>query len=171
MKVRAAVPDDAAVISSIHIRSWQAAYVDILDAAFLDGLTATHERRTNYWRNLIDEPRSRSVTLVAENDAGDVVGFAHSGEPEDAETDPIDAELSTIYLYPEEFGKGYGTALWQESATRLRELGFASAFLWVFEANESGRSFYEARGWTADGGYASECLGLDAAAVRYRINL
>jgi GNAT superfamily N-acetyltransferase len=55
--------------------------------------------------------------------------------------------LSTLYVLPVYQGSGMGSALHDLALERLRALGFAEAKLWTLEGNESGRRFYERRGW------------------------
>jgi GNAT superfamily N-acetyltransferase len=55
--------------------------------------------------------------------------------------------LSTLYVVPSLQGSGVGSALHDLALERLRALGFAEARLWTLEGNESGRRFYERRGW------------------------
>jgi GNAT superfamily N-acetyltransferase len=56
--------------------------------------------------------------------------------------------LSTLYVVPSLQGSGVGSALHDLALERLRARGFAEARLWTLEGNESGRRFYERRGWT-----------------------
>ena len=53
--------------------------------------------------------------------------------------------LSHLYVAPEAFGRGVGSALFAE-AKRQRPAGFT---FWVFQQNERARSFYERRGCSA----------------------
>jgi putative acetyltransferase len=59
--------------------------------------------------------------------------------------------LSTLYVLPGCQGSGVGSALHDLALERLRALGCAEAKLWTLEGNESGRSFYERRGWKLTG--------------------
>jgi ribosomal protein S18 acetylase RimI-like enzyme len=56
--------------------------------------------------------------------------------------------LSTLYVLPSCQGRGVGSALHDLALERLRALGFEQARLWTLDGNESGRRFYERRGWT-----------------------
>jgi len=56
--------------------------------------------------------------------------------------------LSTLYVVPSLQRSGVGSALHDLALERLRARGFAEARLWTLEGNESGRRFYERRGWT-----------------------
>jgi ribosomal protein S18 acetylase RimI-like enzyme len=56
--------------------------------------------------------------------------------------------LSTLYVLPAHQGSGVGSALHDLALERLREQGFDEARLWTLEGNDSGRRFYERRGWS-----------------------
>jgi ribosomal protein S18 acetylase RimI-like enzyme len=56
--------------------------------------------------------------------------------------------LSTLYVLPAHQGSGVGSALHDFALERLREQGFDEARLWTLEGNDSGRRFYERRGWS-----------------------
>jgi GNAT superfamily N-acetyltransferase len=56
--------------------------------------------------------------------------------------------LSTLYVLPAHQGSGLGSALHDLALERLREQGFDEARLWTLEGNDSGRRFYERRGWS-----------------------
>ncbi|HUW16385.1 MAG TPA: GNAT family N-acetyltransferase, partial [Actinomycetes bacterium] len=76
-----------------------------------------------------------------------------------------------LYVDPSRWGGGAGRALVAAAEARLRVLGHAEAALWVLEANQLGRSFYETVGWSADGAQAARCEVDDALEVRYRRTL
>jgi GNAT superfamily N-acetyltransferase len=55
--------------------------------------------------------------------------------------------LATLYVVPAYQGRGVGSALHDLALERLRALGFEQAKLWTLRENDSGRRFYERRGW------------------------
>ena len=59
--------------------------------------------------------------------------------------------LRTLYVVPEEWSRGVGSALHDHGVARLRARGVAEAKLWTLSANEAGRRFYERRGWRLTG--------------------
>jgi GNAT superfamily N-acetyltransferase len=61
------------------------------------------------------------------------------------------AEVYAIYVMPDSWRSGAGTALLATAVNHWRALGTTRLVLWVLEANTQGRAFYEARGWQADG--------------------
>ena len=76
---------------------------------------------------------------------GVVFGLANLGSSRDKER-PDWGELRAIYLLPEYWRKGSGTALFQAAEAELRRRGYARYFLWVFCENARARRFYEKMG-------------------------
>jgi ribosomal protein S18 acetylase RimI-like enzyme len=169
--VRDATLADARAIAEVHVRSWQAAYRGLLPDDLLESLSAPD--REAMWRMSLARPAPGNGCLVAEEE-GDVIGFAAFGPArKDHIAAPPDAgEVYAIYLAPERFGRGVGRTLLSLATDRLREAGFRSAVLWVLEANERARGFYELMGWRVDGATTTEridCLNLPT--VRYAVAL
>jgi GNAT superfamily N-acetyltransferase len=80
------------------------------------------------------------VALVAEDDA-ELLGFAVV-RPE---------WLERLYTHPSAWGRGVGSRLHDEAIELIRGFGSSRCSLWVLEANERARSFYEHRGWRLNG--------------------
>jgi ribosomal protein S18 acetylase RimI-like enzyme len=59
--------------------------------------------------------------------------------------------LSTLYVHPGCQGRGVGSALHDLALERLRAQGAREARLWTLRENDSGRRFYERRGWGLTG--------------------
>ena len=123
----------------MHVTAWQAAYQGILDRDFLGGLDL--ETRTTWWETLLG--RDDGSALVADQD-GSVAGFSLVGPADEAGW----GEVAAIYVDPAHWGIGLGWGLLQASEARLAELGFDRALLWVLEANDQARVFYERQGWS-----------------------
>ena len=56
--------------------------------------------------------------------------------------------LRTLYVVPDHWNTGVGTALHDHALERLRAHGNSTAKLWTLEENWSARRYYEKRGWT-----------------------
>ena len=158
--IRRARPADAHALAAVHVRSWQAAYRDLLPADFLAGLSVAD--RAERWRTrLRDEPAG---TVVAEV-GGELVGFASVGPSRDADLSPAEwLELNTIYLLPETWGTGLAGRLLAAALVAQRRY-----FLWVFEGNARARAFYRKAGFLPDG--ASKQLiiaGTTLTEIRFR---
>jgi GNAT superfamily N-acetyltransferase len=86
------------------------------------------------WREALADPEVDAY--VAELD-GEAAG-----------TVTVDTEfLRQLYVLPEHWGSGIGSALLERGLERMRERGATRAKLWTLEGNERGRRFYEGRGW------------------------
>jgi ribosomal protein S18 acetylase RimI-like enzyme len=160
VRVRPARRDDAAAIADVHVRTWQAAYEHIFGAERLAGIGA---QRVAQWERWLDDPRPDWRIFVAVS-GGQVRGFVWTGDNRD---EPGKGELFAIYVLPDAWGSGAGSALMTAALEALS--GYASATLWVLEDNPRARRFYEREGWIADGGRREgEFLGVAVPEVRYR---
>ncbi|MFE7546875.1 GNAT family N-acetyltransferase [Streptomyces gardneri] len=71
--IREATPEDAAALAGVHVRSWQAAYRDLLPGPYLDSLDP--EERAALWRDRLTATDRPTVLLATEAD-GRVVAFS-----------------------------------------------------------------------------------------------
>ena len=147
--VRAARADDARAIAEVHVASWRWAYRRILTDAFLDGLSVDDRERA--WAAWFAGQEPRGCVFVAADPTGAVVGFVNAGPSRDEGASPETGEVRAIYVLPEVQGTGVGRALMEAADAGLRAAGFRRATLWVLEANDLGRRFYEKAGWAWDG--------------------
>lgn len=130
------------------------------------------EQRVGFWARTIahlaaDPGRPGRVWVV--EDGGAVVGFAATGPSRDDGAGPDAGEVQAIYLAPEAWSRGLGSALLAAAVEDLLARGFAPLLLWVLDANARGRRFYERTGWRPDGG--RQPIDFDGVAVdeiRYR---
>jgi ribosomal protein S18 acetylase RimI-like enzyme len=142
MNIVPATVECAAGIAGVHVRSWQVAYADILDPAFLQNINL--ERRTAQWRDNLQ--KNESQTLVAQRD-GTVVGFVSYGRCRDADAPDNRAEVWALYADPSAWGQGVGLALMRRAAHELQAQGHAATSLWVLGQNQRGINFYRAFGF------------------------
>jgi L-amino acid N-acyltransferase YncA len=121
--IRQATVDDADAIAGVHVRTWQAAYANVLPASFLSSLDA--DARARRWRtNLATQPPAATFVAVAD----EVVGFASVG-PDRA--DPAYGEVYAIYVDPPYWSSGTGLALMRQAERHLTAAGFNEIRLWV----------------------------------------
>ena len=160
MLVRPARREDAAAIAEVHVRTWQAAYEHVFGAERLAGIG---DGRRAQWEGWLTDPQPGSQTFVAE-EGERVEGFVSTGGSRE---EPDKGELLAIYVLPEAWGSGAGSALMTSALEAL--CSYSSAMLWVLEENPRARRFYEREGWILDGGRRDEeLLGVTVAEVRYR---
>ena len=149
------------------MRGWQAAYRDILPGDFLDGLSVA--AREVAWRTVLESDEDGAAPSWLAERNGRPIGFLAAGPPRDEDVQLPAAEVYALYVLPEEWGGGAGGALLAGAVDHWRAVGVTRLVLWVLEANERARAFYEAQGWRPDG--ASQPLdlgGFVTTEVRYR---
>jgi GNAT superfamily N-acetyltransferase len=168
MEIRRATAADAPAIATVHVRSWQTAYRGLLPQRYLDELDP--RRQLPQWEAVLDStdwPRRGTFVLCAPADppsvdpaptrwadggAGVVVGFASISPSRDSDRDPATVgELQTLYLHPDVWRAGGGSALLHAVEEEFGRAGLRSVTAWVLESNARARLFYERRGWRPDG--------------------
>ncbi|WP_121710696.1 GNAT family N-acetyltransferase [Streptomyces sp. E5N91] len=161
VRVREMTLADCDRVSLIRVRGWQSAYRGLMPQPYLDAMdpAADAERR----RSLFTRPPEGLVNLVAEDEGGEVVGWACHGPYRDGEARTADAELYALYVDAARFGAGIGRALVGESVRRCRAAGHARMLLWVLKGNVRARRFYDRAGFRPDG--AEEPFEVDGVAV------
>lgn len=174
--IRQASEDDAAAIARVHVDSWRAAYGGIMPAVMLDELNV--DERAEHWaailRGEVPVPGvgrpDDVVAVIGEH----VVGFANVGEYR-GDPSPEAAELWAMYVHPDHWRSGVGSALMGQTVSRFNEMGATVGYLWVLEDNQIGRSFYERSGWrfvdVPEARKSIEVHGTEVFEVRYQIDL
>lgn len=135
---------------------------ELLDALPLD-------EREPRWREALS-PGSPHRLWIAESDRA-ALGFASWGRATDG--DALDGTASLDALYVQEAaGTGVALSLMRQVLREMRTERYAWTVLWVFEANERGRRFYERHGWVADGAsrVVHQCR-TDLGALRYALRV
>ena len=128
-------------VSNIYAKSWKAAYQGIVPQAYLDKLTS--ESWTMALKN------SPFLNYILRDD-GVLVAASAIGKARDSKYDGY-GEIVSIYVLPEYFGKGYGTALFRFMTEKLPTLGYDKMYLWVLKENYRARRFYEKMGFKFNG--------------------
>ncbi len=166
LEIRRAGPADARAFAAIGVMGWQAAYRSIMPGPFLDSLSVeTHERA---WLDRLQTVSDGAPAWIAACD-GQPLGFLCGGPTRDDDAPPSSAEVYGLYVLPDAWRQGVGRALLETALAHWRDRGLQTALLWVFEANDAARRFYEAQGWQADGARQEVDLGGFASPeVRYR---
>lgn len=148
VEVRRAVPEDAAQVAAVHVRTWQVAYRGLLPDEVLDGLSVTE--REKMWRDALTGKQSPAVYVAVEGEI--VVGFCAVAAPSrEIDADEAAAELGAIYVDSDHWRRGIGRALMDASLRDLRADGWRWVTLWVLAENRQARDFYAQFGFEPDG--------------------
>lgn len=156
MRLREATPEDAEAIAAVAADAWWAAcasalsadavrtaLADLYDEAFLAEVAAeaTAEAEFRFLVAVAEEDGDGSDEGGG-GDAGEVVGFA-SAAREWAD----EAELFTLYVDPDHWGEGIGTALLDELETWTVERGADRLVCSALADNTVAVDFLESRGF------------------------
>lgn len=141
MIYRVATPHDIESIASLHTRSWQDAYKDILSEEFLTNEVPID--RHNLWSQRLNSPGGEQMTMVVE-EAGCLAGFVCIFLNCDERYGQFGALLDNIHVATEQQRKGIGRQLMIRAMNWLREQDPESGMhLWVFEDNDNAIQFYK----------------------------
>lgn len=137
MIIRRAKSDDAQGIAEVHVDSWRSTYQGIIPDDFLDNLSV--EQRTELWK--INIAKEENYVVVAENNAGQIIGFADAWKRDSNAVENV-SDLTSIYLLENYQGKGIGKRLFQAQFAHFKKMGYEKIFVEVLEENKT-RFFYE----------------------------
>jgi len=138
LKIRIALAGKADAFDLVVVRtgSWREAYRGILPQPYLDGL----RKQTK-----MDFPAG---TWLIEADKI-IAGYLSTGI-ERLDSIPETVEIKELYVHPNYWRMGLGRTLVDSVHEQLAARGCGEIYLWVLEANEKGRAFYEAIGFKKD---------------------
>jgi GNAT superfamily N-acetyltransferase len=107
------------------------------------------------WRHEVGvglrRPVEDAFTCVAEIE-GKFAGYCYVAAPtRDGGLGREVAEVAAMYVRPEHWRAGAGSALMEAALERLGGLPYSDVVLWTFKENGRAIGFYERHGWRADG--------------------
>ncbi|MFN8157444.1 MAG: GNAT family N-acetyltransferase [Candidatus Nanopelagicales bacterium] len=157
--VRPARTEDLPDVGMVRALTWQAAYAGMVDDAELR--TLTDPDVVAAWA-----ARAETLTLTGSTYAvadldGTVVGFAAYGAERSDSPRPWRGELYALYVLPEHWRTGAGSALMHHALDELAENGFDHATLLVLAGNDRAISFYRRHGFHETGEVLRDHRGLD----------
>ncbi|MEV9571375.1 GNAT family N-acetyltransferase, partial [Klebsiella pneumoniae] len=91
------------------------------------------ERRAVEWADRLARDEAETV-LVAEDDAGGIVGFGACG-PQRPHGLPYGGEFYALYILRQAQRRGFGGRLMRAMSARLAEVGHGTATFWVLREN------------------------------------
>jgi len=136
---RQAAKNDAEAIASLHTESWRDVYRGILPESYLGGQIA--DERSNLWKSRFLSLRPGRFLVVLAESPIELVGFACVLLDEDSRWG---ACLDNLHVLPRWRSLGVGRLLFGRAAQWVMssEPGWP-IHLWVFEANDGARRFYD----------------------------
>lgn len=140
--LRPAVPEDAPILAHIQTEAWNAAFGGILSPEALAQATQLEEAQSMHAYVL--EHRLAHVSLQCVD--GVPQGMTAWSENRDNLGAEV-AELICIHSLPQFWGHGYGAHMIQHVLEEAKHAGYLRLVLWVFEANDRARRFYEKQGF------------------------
>jgi ribosomal protein S18 acetylase RimI-like enzyme len=142
--VRTAIVDDLDSLVEIFRACWLTSYRDILPQSVRDEMSV--EKAQEMWA-LSVTPHPQRTTYVIELD-GVVVGVARVGTDV---SNSARGHLFSLYVHPDNAGRGLGKLLLRHALASLREMEFEEITLWVFKNNTPTRNLYSSLGFLESG--------------------
>jgi ribosomal protein S18 acetylase RimI-like enzyme len=132
---------DADRIAQLHAESWRRTYRGMMRDEFLDG--DVFSNRCEAWRDLMSTVGGGKLVLLAEEGAN-LAGFICVTGGEDV---LWGSYIDNLHVGQDYMRRGVGRALMGHAARWLDETySRSSVYLWVMQANDRARRFYEALG-------------------------
>lgn len=148
--IHQARPDDAIAmtVAKLHIQGWQDGYEGLLPPSYLKGLNVFDRAET--WKKRLEMGSVVWIATYHQIPAA-VIAFGPPINPipfPSSEDMHHVGEISMLYTCKEFYRLGLGTALFRQACASLKAQGCDKIFLWVLEANQKGRAFYDKSGGT-----------------------
>lgn len=110
--------------------------VDEINA--LTEATGWGQREQSVWERVLD---ASSYVAYSRDDGGRLIGFGRILE------DGVMCMFYDICVHPDKQGEGVGSQIMKELVGKVRDVGYVSIGLFVWEDNASAREFYEKFGF------------------------
>ena len=163
IKIRKARNGDEKTLAYIQTESWKSAFANIISADDLKKYTDIVKAESMY-KNVLKSGYAEISVLEIDGKPHCIAAWSKARNPEFSDS----AELICIHSLCDNWGKGYGTMMMNHIFNEIKNSGYNSVVLWVFEKNTRARSFYEKHGFVLTGNTQTAC---GAVEVMYRKNL
>ena len=151
--------------------AWREAFGDIVSSAalaYMDTLP-TRSGTANRFETLRANPKIRVLVAVLDARVVGVGSITWDAAETKTFVPPADAEIRTLYVTPDRWGEGIGTAL-LSSLTETAPESSDRLVLETFRDNTRGRQFYESHGFEQIGTTTFSIVGEDYPTVIYARN-
>jgi GNAT superfamily N-acetyltransferase len=161
-ELRPATPQDSEQIVDLQIAAWRSAFLPLLPEDFE---MPPRAQFLVMGQRAFEEPGVGRIVATA---GGHVVGLVTHGPSRDEGAPSGVGEVRALFVHPDTWRAGIGTALVTSALDRLAEEGFAEVTLWSFRANEHANAFYERQGFVRDGTSQAREAFAGTVEMRYR---
>jgi ribosomal protein S18 acetylase RimI-like enzyme len=163
IELRPATAADIEAIIDVAEASWYAAYGGMLDPSTIAAAIAEYYDR-ELLETAIETDEIALYVAVAEDDG--VVGFASAEQ-----TWADEVELHTVYVHPDRWGEGIGSALLDRVVAWARERSVDRIACGVLADNAVGVGFFEASGFERGRETEAEIVGSVREEYEYELKL
>jgi len=147
------------------MRSWEAAYKDIIPAEYI---REKNTARPALWQRIITDENMTQYVIQKD---GKTVGMTCVAPASDEDAGNDWYELHSLYLLPDCFRQGIGTYAMEFAFDKARSLGKKIMTVWLLADNRNAKNFYEKCGFTADGSSRERDFGKTLKSIRMRKSL
>jgi RimJ/RimL family protein N-acetyltransferase len=165
VELRPATAEDAAHLADLQIAAWRAGFSKLLPADF------ELPPREAFLAGADSAMREPGVVKTVAEVEGRLAGFCTHGPSRDADAGPEVGEVRALFVGPEHWRRGVGTALVEHALERLREDGYAEVTVWSFRDNAAANALYERHGFRPDGATQARQPFAGTPEARYRRGL
>lgn len=158
--VRIAEPDDAQGLAMVYVETWRTTYAGMVPDKVL--LEMSEESQSARWARSI--ARGDELVMLAEDGDKGIVGLSSGGRARGSHG--CKAEIFTLYVLPDEQGRGVGRALLDGMFGEFLAQSLDSAIIWVLAANPA-RFFYETTGGKRSAEREERLWGSDLPEIAY----
>ena len=142
IKIRKAKIGDEKILAFIQTESWKNAFKDIISETDLEKYTNITKAEEMYSR-VLKENYAENFIFEIDGKPHCIAAWSKARNSEFSDS----AELICIHSLCDNWGKGYGSMMMTHILNEIKNAGFKSVLLWVFEKNTRARSFYEKHGF------------------------
>lgn len=138
--IRKNIYEDQEQMAAIKVNGWKNAYDKIISSTYLKSLDCN--KQTKRYQESFEEYKDLVFVAVK---GDEVLGYSCFNP---IPVEEFDSELVSLYIKPNEIGKGIGTSLFLETCKQLKALGRKNMVVWCLSDNEKAIKFYEKLGGT-----------------------
>ena len=161
--IRKSKSGDEKTLAYIQTESWKSAFADIISAEDMERCTDIVKAESMY-ENVIKSGYAEMSILEIDGKPHCIAAWSKARNPQFSDC----VELICIHSLSKNQGKGFGSMMMNHIINEIKNTGYNSVLLWVFEKNTRARHFYEKHGFELTD---NTQISYDAVEVMYRKNL